>query len=237
MLNRNKSIIIANNFYYTMAKGGGNCTRDKRAGGTRISWRRPREGCSLDNDCVPAANQGVEVKETERGSPSADAVSNANLKEIPPMVLARLKRASNRDNSNSRKLKEMMADMESRPVPLAQQHFRPQRVETKRRSTSGQTWEVDVRIEWVSSQQKSVGQQITSNRLEKSLTKNTASSWWISLVTIKEWENCLKKLDRGVSTKRRSWPTQQNAEMNKLELRSQLGRTWENICPSTLRMK
>ena len=145
------------------------------------------------------------------------------------MVLARWKRAANRDISNSRKLTKMMADMESRPVPLAQQNFRPRQVETKRRSTSVQTWEVDVRIEWVSSQQQSVGQQITSNRLEKRLKKNTASSWWISLVTIKEREKCLKKLDRGVSTKCRSWPTQQKAEMNKLDMRSQLGWTWQKL--------
>ena len=46
---------------------------------------------------------------------------------------------------------------------------------------------------------------------------------------MKELENCLKKLDRGVSRKRRNWVTQQKPEVNNLELRSQLGRTWEKI--------
>ena len=42
---------------------------------------------------------------------------------------------------------------------------------------------------------------------------------------MKELEDCLKKLDRGVSGKRRNWATQQKAEANKLELGSQLKRT------------
>ena len=46
---------------------------------------------------------------------------------------------------------------------------------------------------------------------------------------MKELESCLKKLDRGVSRKRRNWAKQQKAEVNKLELRNQLGRTWEKL--------
>ena len=46
---------------------------------------------------------------------------------------------------------------------------------------------------------------------------------------MKELEDCLKKLDRGVSHKRRNWATQQKAETNKLELGSQLKRTWQNL--------
>ena len=61
---------------------------------------------------------------------------------------------------------------------------------TKRGSTSGQTWEVDVGKE----------------------------RWWVALETMKELEDCLKKLDRGVSRKRRHWATQQKAEINKLVL-------------------
>ena len=36
-------------------------------------------------------------------------------------------------------------------------------------------------------------------------------------------------LDRGAFRKRRNWATQQRAEVNKLELESQLGQTWENL--------
>ena len=46
---------------------------------------------------------------------------------------------------------------------------------------------------------------------------------------MKELEDCLKKLDSGVSRKRRNWANQQKAEINKLELGSQLKRTWQNL--------
>ena len=102
-------------------------------------------------------------------------------------------------------------------------------VKTKRGSNSGQTWEVDVGKDWVSNHHQCVGGKITNDPLEKGLTRNTAHYWWIALDTMKELEPCLKKLDRGVSRKRRSSATQQKAEVNKLELRSQLGRTWEKL--------
>ena len=38
-----------------------------------------------------------------------------------------------------------------------------------------------------------------------------------------------KELDRGVSGKRPNWAKQQKAKVNKLELRSQLGRMWEKL--------
>ena len=51
----------------------------------------------------------------------------------------------------------------------------------------------------------------------------------MALETQKELEDCLKKLDTGVSRKRRNWATQQTAEINKLKLGSQLKRTWQNL--------
>ena len=78
-------------------------------------------------------------------------------------------------------------------------------------------WERDVGKDWVSSQHQSVGQQISKDPLEK------GSFLVDSLNTIRELENCLKKLDRGIFRKRRSWATQQKAEWNKLELRRSLG--------------
>ena len=36
------------------------------------------------------------------------------------------------------------------------------------------------------------------------LTRDTARPWWVALETMKELEDCLKKLDRGVSRKRRN---------------------------------
>ena len=45
---------------------------------------------------------------------------------------------------------------------------------------------------------------------------------------MKELEKSLQQLERGVSKKHRKW-AQQKAEVNKLDLRSQLGRTWEKL--------
>ena len=51
----------------------------------------------------------------------------------------------------------------------------------------------------------------------------------MALETMEELEDCLKKLDRGVSRKRKNWATQQKAEINELELGSQMKRTWQNL--------
>ena len=64
---------------------------------------------------------------------------------------------------------------------------------------------------------------------EKGLTRNTTCSWWIALDTMKELENCLKELDRWVSRKRRNWVMLLKADVDKLELRSQLGWMWEKL--------
>ena len=76
---------------------------------------------------------------------------------------------------------------------------------------------------------QSAGQKIRNDPPEKGLTRNTAPSRWIGLGTMKNLEKCLKELHRGVYRKRRNWSKQQKAEVNKLELRSQLGRTWEKL--------
>ena len=99
----------------------------------------------------------------------------------------------------------------------------------KKGSTNGQTWDVDIGREWHSTQHQAIGKQVTCDPLERKATKITARPWWIALETTKELESCLKKLDRGVSRMRRHWATQQKAEVNKLELGNQLGRTWENL--------
>ena len=52
---------------------------------------------------------------------------------------------------------------------------------------------------------------------------------WVAPETMKELEDCLKKLDRGVSRRPRHWATQQKSEINKLELRNQLTLTWQKL--------
>ena len=88
---------------------------------------------------------------------------------------------------------------------------------------------MDVGKEWVSNEHQATGKQVTSDPLEKNKTRNTSRPWWVALETLKELEDCLKKLDGGVSRKRRKWATQQKAEVNKLKLRSHLRISWQNL--------
>ena len=76
---------------------------------------------------------------------------------------------------------------------------------------------MDVGKEWILSEHQATGRQVTSDPLEKSKTRNNSRPWWVHLETMKELEDCLKKLDHGVSRKRRNWATQQKSEFNKLE--------------------
>ena len=119
--------------------------------------------------------------------------------------------------------------MEIPTSSTTEEDFKPQKTKMKQGSTSGQTWEVDVGKEWVSNEHQATGKQVTSDPLEKNKTRNTSRPWWVALQTLKELEDCLKKLDSGVSRKRRNWASQQKADINKLELGSQLKRTWQNL--------
>ena len=163
------------------------------------------------------------------GSPSADSVSEENLREMAPMVLARWKTAAYKSSYEPRKLLDVEKEMEIPTSSTTEEDFKPQRIKMKRGLTSGQTWEVDVGKEWVSIEHQATGKQVTSDPLEKNKTRNTARPWWVALETLQELEDCLKKLDSGVSRKRRNWATQQKAGINKLELGSQLKRTWQNL--------
>ena len=73
---------------------------------------------------------------------------------------------------------------------------------------------MDVGKEWVSNEHQTTGKQVTSDPLEKNKTRNTSRPWWVALETLKELED-LKKLDSGVSRKRRNWATQQKAEIRR----------------------
>ena len=163
------------------------------------------------------------------GSPSADAVSEKNLRETAPMVLARWKTAAYKSSSEAMKLLEVEKEMEVSTSLTTEEGFRPQRTKTKRGSTSGQTWEVEVGKIWISSEHQATGKQVSSDPLEKNKTRNSSRQWWVASDTLKELEDCLKKLDSGVSRKRRNRATQQKAEINKLELGSQLKRTGQNL--------
>ena len=114
------------------------------------------------------------------------------MNETAPMILTRWKAAAYKDNSTSRRLAEVGAEMEATPGSTTEEVFKSQWVKTKSGSTSGQTWEMDVSKEWISSKHQNVGGKLTSDPLEKKLTRNAACSWWIALDTKRELENCLK---------------------------------------------
>ena len=176
-------------------------------------------------------SRGVKSRMRKReglSSPSIDAVSEKNLKETAPMVLARWKTAAYKGSSEPRKLAEVEKEMEVSTSLATEEDFRPQKTNTKRGLTSGQMWELDVGKEWILREHQATGKQVTSDPLEKSKTRNTARPWWVALETMKELEDCLKKLDHEVYRKRRNWATQQKAGINKLELGSQLKRIWQN---------
>ena len=103
----------------------------------------------------------------------------------------------------------MIREMKSPMTPGTEDDFKPQKTNVKRGSTSGQTWEVDISKEWLSTQHQAIGKQLTCDPLERNETRNAARPWCMALETTKELENRLKGLDRGVSRKRRHWANQQ----------------------------
>ena len=113
-------------------------------------------------------------------SPSVDAVSEKSLRKTAPMVLARSKTAAYKSSSEPRKLFEAEKEMEVSTCLTTEEDFRPQRTNTKRGSTSGQTWELDVGKELISSEHQAAGKHVTSDPLEKSKTRNTSRSWWVT---------------------------------------------------------
>ena len=123
----------------------------------------------------------------------------------------------------------MVKEIEVSTSLATEEDFKHQKASSKKGSTNGQTWEVDIEKEWISSEHQAIDKQVTTDPLEKTATRNTARPWWVALETMKELEDCLKKLDRVVSRKRRNWATQQKAEVKKLEFGSKLKRTWQSL--------
>ena len=73
-------------------------------------------------------------------SPSADAVSEKNLKETAPMILVRGKTAAFKSSSAAPgRLAEVLREMEDSTTPGTEDDFKPQKTNVKWGSTSGQT--------------------------------------------------------------------------------------------------
>ena len=166
----------------------------------RAGVRQELEGLDGDKEIesvmITATPPSRDVRSRKRkreaegwGSPSADAVSEKNLRVTAPLVLARCKTAAYKSSSEPRKPLEVEKEMEVSTNSTSEEDFRPQKTNMKRRSTSGQTWEMDVGKEWVSKEHQATGKQVTSNPLEKNKARNTSRPWWVALETLKELED------------------------------------------------
>ena len=67
------------------------------------------------------------------GSPSADAVSEKNLRETPPMILARWKTAAYKSSYEPRKLLDVEKEMEIPTSSTTEEDFKPQRIKNEAR--------------------------------------------------------------------------------------------------------
>ena len=182
----------------------------------RAGWRQELEGSDREGEIesvmivTTPPSKGMKSRKRKRemeelSSPSVDAVSEKNLRETAPMILARWKTAAYKSSSEPRRLTEIVKEKEVSTSLVTEEDFKPQKAGSKKGSTSEQTWEVDVGREWISSEHQVVGKQVSNDPHEKNATRNTARPWWVALETMKELEDCLKKLDQGRSRKHRYW--------------------------------
>ena len=74
----------------------------------------------------------------ELSSPSVDAVSEKNLGETAPMILARWKTTAYKISSGPRRLTEIAKEIEASTSLVTEEDFKPQKAGSKKGSTSGQ---------------------------------------------------------------------------------------------------
>ena len=126
----------------------------------RAGGRQELEGLEVDREVesvmitTTPSSRDVKTRKRKReveglGSPSVDAVSEGNLRETASMVLARCKTAAYKSNTELRRPLEVEREIEAPTSSTSEEDFKPQKVNVKRGSTNGQTWEVDVGKEWM----------------------------------------------------------------------------------------
>ena len=104
----------------------------------REGGRQELEGLDGDKEVesvmITATPPSEDVKSRKRkreveglGSPSADAVSDKNMRETAPMVLARWKTAAYKSSYEPRKLLEVKREMEVPTNSTTEEDFKPQR--------------------------------------------------------------------------------------------------------------
>ena len=75
-----------------------------------------------------------EIKELS--SPSVDTVSEKNLRETFPMILARCKTAAYKNSSEPRRLAEIVEEIEVSTSLVTEEEFKPQKAGSKNGSTN-----------------------------------------------------------------------------------------------------
>ena len=108
-----------------------------------------------------------EVEEKEAGGRRSESIGGGGsekiLKEAAPMVLARWNTTAYKGNSVTRKLAEVLIEMETATISVMEEDFKHQKVIAKRDFTSGRMWEVDIGKEWISSRHQGIGKQVASD--------------------------------------------------------------------------
>ena len=89
-------------------------------------------------------NKGMKSRKRKReveelSSPSADAVSEKNLRKTAPMILAQWKTAAYKSSSEPSKLAEVVKEIEVSTSLATEEDFKPQKAGSKKGSTNGQT--------------------------------------------------------------------------------------------------
>ena len=127
----------------------------------------------------------TEYKKQDPATPSPLSVGTPGDKRSGPVetrfrdVLERRRAESERESMDVT-LSEAKEEMEVGNTPEQKDDFRPQKASSNKGSTNGQTWEVDVGKEWISSEHQAIGKQVASDPLEKNATRNTARPWWVA---------------------------------------------------------
>ena len=104
---------------------------------------------------MKSRNRKREVE--EMSSPPVHAVSEKNLRETAPMILARWKTAAYKICSEPRRLAEVVKEIEVSTSLVTEEDFKPQKAGSKKGSTNRQTWELDLGKERISSEYQAIG--------------------------------------------------------------------------------
>ena len=86
-------------------------------------------------------NKGMKSRKRKREveeltSPSVDDVSEKNLRETAPMILARWKTAAYKSSSEPRRLAEVVKEIEVSTSLVTEEDFKPQKAGSKKGSTN-----------------------------------------------------------------------------------------------------